>query len=360
MVLPVDTTRRSALGTAVPGVDRRRSLLRAGDGGRWAGLLVLALLCAAALIASMLVGSRGIDPSDVFSSLIHPDPDDPVSQAVWFSRVPRTVIVLAAGAALGVAGALMQAVTRNPMADPGILGVNAGASLAVVVGLAFFGVTDVAQYMWWAFGGALLTSILVFVIGNTGTVRGNAVRMTLSGVALGAVLSGFSSAVLLTNSQLLERMRGWSAGTTASQPLEGTVQLLPYIGAGLVIALLSSRALDVLSLGEASAVAMGAHPNRIRLVVLIAIALLAGAATAAAGPIGFLGLLAPHLARMVVGPHQGWILAYSVLIAPAVMGFADVLGRVITKGEVPVGVVTAFIGAPVLIVMVRRLRVSEV
>ena len=360
MALPVDTTRRSAPGAAVPGADRRQSLLRAGDGGRWVGLLVLALLCAAALITSMLVGSRSIDPSDVFSALMHPDPEDPVSQAVWFSRVPRTVIVLAAGAALGVAGALMQAVTRNPMADPGILGVNAGASLAVVVGLAFFGVTDVAQYMWWAFGGALLTSILVFVIGNTGTVRGNAIRMTLSGVALGAVLSGFSSAVLLTNSQLLERMRGWSAGTTASQPLEGTVQLLPFIGAGLVIALLSSRALDVLSLGEASAVAMGAHPNRIRLVALIAIALLAGAATAAAGPIGFLGLLAPHLARMVVGPHQGWILAYSVLIAPAVMGFADVLGRVITSGEVPVGVVTAFIGAPVLIAMVRRLRVSEV
>ncbi|MBD8537376.1 iron chelate uptake ABC transporter family permease subunit, partial [Plantibacter sp. CFBP 13570] len=164
-------------------------------------------------------------------------------------------------------------------------------------------------------------------IGNTGSARGNPVRMTLSGVALGAVLSGFSSAVLLSNSEVLQKMRGWSAGTTASQPLDATLAIVPFIVAGLILAMLSSRSLDLLSLGEASAVAMGAHPNRIRIVALVAIALLAGGATAAAGPIGFLGLLAPHIARMIVGPHQGWILAYSVLIAPTVTGFADVLGR---------------------------------
>jgi iron complex transport system permease protein len=327
---------------------------------RFVGLVPLVILCVLALAASMLVGSRAVPPADVLNALLHPDPDDAISQTVWFSRVPRTVLVLVAGAALGVAGALMQAVTRNPMTDPGILGVNAGASLAVVVGLAFFAVTDISQYMWWSFAGAMLTSVAVFMIGNTGAARGNPVRMTLSGVALGAVLTGFSSAVLLSNSAVLERMRGWSAGTTASQPLDATAAIVPFIVVGLVIALLSSRALDVLSLGEASAVAMGAHPNRIRVVALIAIALLAGGATAAAGPIGFLGLLAPHVARMIVGPHQGWIMAYSVLIAPIVLGFADVLGRVITAGEVPVGVVTAFIGAPVLIWMVRRFRVSEV
>jgi iron complex transport system permease protein len=327
---------------------------------RWIGLIALAVLCAAALAASMLVGSRFVAPADVLHFLVHPDPDDAISQTIWFSRVPRTVLVLVAGAALGVAGALMQAVTRNPMTDPGILGVNAGASLAVVVGLAFFGVTDISQYMWWSFAGAMITSVLVFVIGNTGSARGNPVRMTLSGVALGAVLSGFTSAVLLSNSEMLQRLRGWSAGTTASQPLDATLAIVPIIAAGLIIALLSSRSLDVLSLGEASAVAIGAHPQRIRLVALVAIALLAGGATAAAGPIGFLGLLAPHLARMIVGPHQGWIMAYSVLIAPAIMGFADVLGRIITAGEVPVGIVTAFIGAPVLIYMVRRFRVSEV
>ncbi|WP_205847530.1 FecCD family ABC transporter permease [Plantibacter flavus] len=350
----------SAPNTSLSGADPRASAASDSSRRRWIGLIPLALLCLAALAASMLVGSRSLPPADVVHVLFHPDPADAISQTVWLSRVPRTVLVLIAGAALGVAGALMQAVTRNPMTDPGILGVNAGASLAVVVGLAFFGMTDISQYMWWSFAGAMITSVLVFMIGNTGSARGNPVRMTLSGVALGAVLSGFSSAVLLSNSEVLQKMRGWSAGTTASQPLDATLAIVPFIVAGLILAMLSSRSLDLLSLGEASAVAMGAHPNRIRIVALVAIALLAGGATAAAGPIGFLGLLAPHIARMIVGPHQGWILAYSVLIAPTVMGFADVLGRVITAGEVPVGVVTAFIGAPVLIYMVRRSRVSEV
>lgn len=327
---------------------------------RLLGLLSLVLACLAALTLSMMIGSRALAPGEILQFLAAPGPEDPVSQVVWQSRVPRTVLVLLAGAALGVAGGLMQAVTRNPLADPGILGVNAGASLAVVVGLAFFGVTAISQYMWWSFAGALITSVLVFAIGNSGPVRSSPVRMTLAGVALGAVLSGFSSAVLLSNSEILARMRGWSAGTTASQSLSATLVIAPFIAAGLLIALLSTRALDVLSLGEASAVAMGAHPQRIRMVALVAIALLAGGATATAGPIGFIGLMAPHLARMLVGPHQGWIMAYSILLAPTVLGLADVLGRVLVAGEIPVGVVTAFLGAPVLILMVRRSRVAEV
>lgn len=326
---------------------------------RLIGLVVLIVLALAALTLSMLVGSLSTSPGQVWHYLLNPDPTDPISRAVWQSRVPRTVLILVAGAALGVAGGLMQAVTRNPMTDPGILGVNAGASLLVVIGIAYFGVSDVADYMWWSFFGASVTSVVVFVIGNTGPMRGNPVKMTLSGVALGAVLTGFSSAILLTHSDVLARMRGWSAGTTASQPLDATLAIAPFIGAGLLIALASTRSLDVLSLGEASAVAMGANPNRIRLVVLLAIALLAGGATAAAGPIGFVGLLAPFVARTIVGPHQGWIMAYSVVIAPAVLGFSDVLGRVVVEGEVPVGVVTAFVGAPLLIYMVRRYRMPE-
>lgn len=326
---------------------------------RLAGLVVISALCCGALGLSMMVGSRTIPPAEIVHFLLNPDPADPVSQVVWQSRIPRTVLIFVAGAGFGVAGGLMQAVTRNPMTDPGILGVNAGASLLVVIGLAFFGLSDISQYMWWSFAGAILTSVTVFVIGNTGPMRGNPIRMTLSGVALGAVLGGFTSAVLLSNPDVLQRMRGWSAGTTASQPLDATMSILPFVIIGLVIALASTRALDVLSLGEAAAVAMGASPQRTRLAALIAIALLAGGATAAAGPIGFIGLLAPHLARMMVGPHQGWIMAYSILLAPAVLGVSDVLGRIITSGEVPVGVVTAFVGAPLLIYMVRKYRVPE-
>lgn len=339
--------------TEIPAGVRPRASVRA------LGLLPLALVCLAALALSMLVGSRSIPSAEVLHFLLHPDPDDAVSQVVWQSRVPRTVLLLLCGAGLGVAGGLMQAVTRNPMTDPGILGVNAGASLAVVLGLAYFGVTGIRGYMWWSFAGAVVTSVVVFMLGNSGPMRGNPVRMTLSGVALGAVLSGFTSTVLLTNSDVFARMRGWSAGTTASQPLDAAVAIAPFILIGLVIAMASTRALDVLALGEASAVALGANPNRTRMVALVAIALLAGGATAAAGPIGFIGLLAPHLSRMLVGPHQGWIMAYSVLAAPAVLGVSDVLGRVLTSGEVPVGVVTAFVGAPLLVYMVRRFRVPE-
>lgn len=325
-------------------------------------VIVLIPLCIALVIALLLslgIGARSLAVGDILHYLVHPDPSDPISQVVWQSRVPRTVLVLVAGAALGVSGGLMQAVTRNPLTDPGILGVNAGASLAVVVGLAYFGLSDVHQYMWFALFGALVTAFSVFVIGNTGKVRGNPIRMTLAGVALGAVLSGMTSAILLTNSQILRRMRGWAAGTTASQPLSDTLAIVPLVVVGLLLALASSKALDVLALGEASAVAMGAKPVRIRMVALVAITLLAGSATAVAGPIGFIGLLAPHVARMIVGPHQGWIMAYAIVIAPTIVGISDVIGRRITEGEVPVGVVTAFVGAPLLIYMARRLRVAE-
>lgn len=326
---------------------------------RTAGLVVLVIVTLASLLLSLAIGARSIAPDDVLRYLFKPEFGDPISQVVWQSRVPRTVLVVLSGASLGVAGGLMQAVTRNPLTDPGILGVNAGASLAVVAGLAFLGLTDLRNYMWFALAGAFITSIVVFIVGNTGKNRGNAVRMTLSGVAIGAVLSGFSSAILLTNSDVLRQMRGWAAGTTASQSLEDALSVVPLIAIGLVIAFLSTRALDVLALGEASAVAMGARPNRIRLVALVAITLLAGGATAATGPIGFVGLLAPHLARMMVGPHQGWITAYSMFLGTLVVAVSDVLGRILSPGEVPVGVVTAFIGAPVLIWMARRFRLNE-
>lgn len=207
---------------------------------RTAGLVVLVIVTLASLLLSLAIGARSIAPDDVLRYLFHPELGDPISQVVWQSRVPRTVLVVLAGASLGVAGGLMQTVTRNPLTDPGILGVNAGASLAVVAGLAFLGLTDLRNYMWFALAGAFITSIVVFIVGNTGKNRGNAVRMTLSGVAIGAVLSGFSSAILLTNSDVLRQMRGWAAGTTASQSLEDALSVVPLIAIGLVIAFLST------------------------------------------------------------------------------------------------------------------------
>lgn len=327
--------------------------------GRILGLFPFAALLVGVLVLSMVVGAGDVSPGQVWNYLLHPAEDEFTSQVVWQSRIPRTVLILVGGVAFGLAGALMQAITRNPLTDPGILGVNNGASLAVVIGLSFFGISGISGYMWWALAGALVTSVAVVIIGNIGAVKGNPIKLTLSGVALGAVLQGITSALLLIDSARFERMRGWSAGSTASQPLDNATSVLPLVIVGVGLAFALTRALDVLMLGDASAIAMGAHPGRIRLGGLVAIALLAGGATAAMGPVGFIGLITPHLCRLVIGPHQGWIMTYSVLVAPIILGVADVIGRVITAGEVPVGVVTPVIGAPLLIYMVRRFRVGE-
>ena len=346
------------MSTAVSTGRSRPLITDAGLVWRALGLIPALVLLALVLTGSMLIGAQAVAPSEVWHFLLQSDSSNATSNIVWESRVPRTVIILIAGAAFGVAGSIMQAVTRNPLTDPGILGVNSGASLAIVIGLAFFGMTDISQYMWWALLGALITSVVVFLVGNSGHMRGDPIKLTLAGVALAAVLGGFTSAVLLTDSQLLNDMRGWAAGTTANQPLHSTLAATPVVVIGLILALLLGRSLDVLALGEATAIAMGAHPTRIRIIALVAVALLAGGATAVMGPVAFIGLLTPHLCRLVVGAHQGWIMAYSIIVAPIILAVADVIGRVISSGEIPVGVVTPFIGGPLLIYMVRRLRVS--
>ncbi|MDO4610074.1 iron chelate uptake ABC transporter family permease subunit [Corynebacterium sp.] len=320
-------------------------------------LVALAAGLAGALALSMLVGARPLSPAETWAALSGEGPAD-VIDVVEHSRVPRTLLLLAAGAALGVAGALMQTITRNPMADPGILGVNAGAGFAVVIALTFLGMRDITSYLYPAFIGALATSAAVFAVGGTGRMKGDPVRLTLAGVALGAVLSGLTSGMLLTDPELYGRMRSWTVGTSASVPVESTLVLLPFIAAGLLLAFASYRSLDVLALGDAAAVALGARPTRIRVVCLVAISLLAGAATAAAGPIGFIGLLTAHLARAAAGASQGWILAYAVVAAPLILAVSDVIGRVVVPGELPVGIVTSFVGAPMLIWVVRRFRMG--
>lgn len=322
-------------------------------------LVGLTLACIGALVASLVYGSRELGLDELFSALTNPDPNSPEYTIVWLSRVPRTLVIIVAGIALGVAGAVMYAVTRNPLTDPGILGVNAGASFAVVVGIVVFNVTSIANYRWFALIGAMLTSLVVFLVGSY-TAHGkrhDPVRLTLTGVAFGAVLSGMTSIVLLNNAQVYWVMRGWSAGTTAQRPTEAALEIAPLVALGLVIAAVSWRGLDAMALGEPTAIALGFKPGRIRLLALMSIALLAGGATAAAGPIAFLGLLTAHLARAIAGPHQGWITLYALVAAPLILAVADVIGRLASAGEIPVGVVMPILGAPLLIVVARRMRV---
>jgi iron complex transport system permease protein len=263
------------------------------------------------------------------------------------------------GTALGVAGALIQAMTRNPLADPGILGVNAGAALFVAFAVGVLGVTDVRFYVWFAFVGAVLATVAVYALGSVGRAGATPIRLTLSGIALGAVLGGVTSGMLLLDPDAFARMRFWGAGSLAGRGLDIAAATGPFVVLGLCLAALVARPLNAIALGDELARSLGANALRTRTVGVVAVTLLAGAATAAAGPVGFVGLMVPHMVRWFVGPDQRWILIHTVFAAPALLLFADVVGRIVIEpGELQVGIVTAFVGAPVLILLVRRKKAS--
>ncbi|WP_165367518.1 iron chelate uptake ABC transporter family permease subunit [Phytoactinopolyspora endophytica] len=325
---------------------------------RGAGFLVALAALAVVVLLSISVGAREIPLTVVWDALFdHADIDD--HHVVRGLRLPRTVVGLVVGAALGIAGALTQALTRNPLADPGILGVNAGAALFVALGIGVFGVGSVSGYLWFAFAGALMVTVAVYLIGSAGRGPADPVRLVLAGVALGAVVSGITTGLVLLDPQTFDQMRNWNAGSFVGRDLDVVWPVLPFLAAGLLLAMVSARPLNAIGLGEDMASSLGANVTRTRVIVVIAVTLLAGGATAIAGPIGFVGLMMPHVARWIVGPDQRWILPYTVVLAPILLLSADILGRVLMRpGEVPVGIVTAFVGAPVLIILIRRKKAS--
>ncbi|WP_430781492.1 FecCD family ABC transporter permease [Actinoplanes sp. G11-F43] len=328
-----------------------------GPRRRLIGLAVAVTTLLVLLVLSVLVGSTAIAPSVVWDALFHPAADID-HFAIRDYRLPRTMVGLAVGAALGVGGALIQALTRNPLADPDILGINAGASFAVTVAVGVLGIRDIGGYMWFAFAGALLVTLMVLALGSTRQGR-SPVVMVLAGVCVGAVLRGAGSALELTNPDAFDAMRAWNAGSIVGRPLDLVWPLLPFLVVALILAVVVAGPLDAMALGDDLAAAQGVRLARIRVLAVIALTLLAGGATALAGPIGFVGLMVPHVARWIAGPHQGWIFAYSVLLAPILLLASDVLGRLVMHpNEIPVGVITAFVGAPVLITLVRRRNVS--
>lgn len=321
------------------------------------GLVVALVVLLVLLVASVLIGSTAIAPSAVWDALFHPSAN--IDQfAIRDYRLPRTIVGLVVGMALGVAGALIQALTRNPLADPGILGFNAGASFAVTVAVGLLGVRDISGYMWFAFAGALIVTLMVLALGST-RQGSSPVVMVLAGVCVGAVLRGAADALQLTNPDAFDQMRSWNAGSIVGRPLDLVWPILPFFAVALLLAFAVSGPLNAMALGDELAVAQGVRLARTRVIAIIAITLLAGGATAIAGPIVFIGLMVPHVARWIVGPHQRWIFAYSVLLGPILLLASDILGRVVMRpSEIPVGVVTAFVGAPVLIVLVRRKKAS--
>ncbi|WP_432077116.1 FecCD family ABC transporter permease [Streptomyces wuyuanensis] len=321
---------------------------------RGAGLLLTSGALLLVGLLSVWVGTRGIPFSATWSLLWWPDGSE-ASVIIHDYRVPRTLLGLLVGAALGLSGALMQSLTRNPLADPGLLGVSLGASSGVVVAIAFLGVGSVLGYVWFAFLGAALASVLVYVLGSFGRSLATPDRLVVAGAAVTAVLFALNYAVLLLHPRAFDQFRFWTAGALAGRNIDVVLIVLPFVVVGLLLALGLAPALNALAMGDQMGRALGVHVGRSRVLGLVAVILLCGAATAAAGPIGFVGLVVPHVARFVVGTDQRWVLAYSMLFAPVLLLGADVLGRMLgAPGEIEVGIVTAFLGAPLFIALCRR------
>ncbi|MGW8775170.1 FecCD family ABC transporter permease [Streptomyces sp. NPDC055794] len=324
---------------------------------RLLGMVLALAVLTALLMLSLMIGSTAIAPSVVWDALFNPSAH-PDQFAIRDFRLPRTIVGLAVGVALGLSGALIQALIRNPLADPGVLGVHAGSSFAVTVAVGLLGVREARGYMWFAFAGALIVTLLVLALGST-RKGSSPVVMVLAGVCVGAVLGGAREALQLTNPDAFDAMRYWNAGSITGRPLDVVWPIVPFLAVALLLAFAVSGPLNALALGDELARAQGVRLGRTRVLAVIALTFLAGGATAIAGPIGFVGLMVPHVARWIVGPDQRWIFAYSALLAPSLLLVSDILGRVVMRpGEIPVGIITAFVGAPVLVVLVRRKKAS--
>ncbi|WP_225442520.1 FecCD family ABC transporter permease [Paenibacillus lycopersici] len=327
---------------------------------RLTGFIVALVLLAAAMCLSLMIGAKRLSPETVWLALFSNN-DSYEHRVILDSRLPRTLLALAVGPAFGLSGALIQALTRNPLADPGILGVSAGAAFAVAVGVGVFSVGSLSGYVGFALVGAMAATVIVYIIGGgAGKKSPTPVQLTLAGVALGAALSGITTAMTLLNTKAFERMLNWTVGTLARTNPGDLRFVLPLLVAGAILALAIAPALNAIAFGEDRASSLGVNVMLIRGIGMIAITLLAGGATAIAGPIGFLGLMVPHCVRWFVGPSQPWIFLYSMAVAPLLLLVADIVGRVvISPTEVPVGIVMGFIGAPILIVLVRRRSASK-
>ncbi|MFI8932738.1 FecCD family ABC transporter permease [Streptomyces sp. NPDC053474] len=323
---------------------------------RGIGLLLSAVLLLAVVFASIAVGAKPLSMDQVWHGLFQDS--GTYADVVVGERVARTLLGVLAGLALGLSGAVLQALTRNPLADPGLLGINMGASAAVVTAISFFGVTSLSGYVWFAFAGSAIVGVLVYMLG--GTRNATPVRLALAGTALTAALTGYLQAMMITDNAALDKMRFWTVGSLASAKTETIQQVLPFLVIGALIALGLARPLNALGMGDDTARALGARLNRTRALSMAAATLLCGAATAVCGPIMFVGLMVPHVVRSFTGPDMRWIMPYAALLSPVLLLGADVLGRVVSRpAELQVGIVTAAIGAPVFIFLVRRQRMAQ-
>ncbi|WP_331142270.1 iron ABC transporter permease [Nocardioides sp.] len=323
---------------------------------RSAWLLGALAVTVAAALASVAFGVRIVGWADIVDGLT--GSEETVSSAAVAKRIPRTLLALVAGAALGLAGAVMQGVTRNPLADPGLLGITQGASLAVVSGMAFFGLTAPSSYVWVAIAGSAAAAVFVWAVGSLGRGGATPLKLALAGAATAAACTSLVSAVLLPRIDVMDSFRFWQIGGVGGASYDRIGLVVPFLVVGALVCLASARGLNSLALGDDVAAGLGQRVGTTRLLAAAGAVTLCGAATAVAGPIGFVGLVVPHLCRLLIGVDHRWLLPASAVTGAALLTSADVIGRVIARpSEVDVGIVTALIGAPFFIWIVRRTKV---
>nr|WP_272848291.1 iron ABC transporter permease [Paracoccus saliphilus] len=321
-------------------------------------LSMLVALVVILCLISVAVGTRDVGWSDLLAAL--QGQTDSVGQAAVATRIPRTLMAAMAGSALGLAGAIMQGVTRNPLADPGILGVNNGAAMAVVIGIAWFQMSSAASYVWVAILGAGLTAVFVYAIGSLGRGGATPLKLALAGAATSVAFSSLTIAVVLPRNDIAGGVRSWQIGGVGGATFDRIELILPTMLAGFFIAMLSARKLNLLALGDDVAAGLGEKVALARGVAALAAVMLCGAATAVCGPIGFVGLVVPHICRLLFGVDHRWLLPCSALGGAALLILADVTGRLIARpSELDVGIVTAFVGAPFFIWIIRRQKVRD-
>lgn len=324
--------------------------------GLVAGFAILVVMA----ICSVFVGSRDISSADVWQSLRYFDATNSEHLLVVQLRVPRALLAIVVGAALGLAGAIMQAMTRNPLADPGLFGINAGATAAVVIAISVFGLSDVSSYLWFGLTGASVAGVCVLFLGGIKTGI-NPVRMVLAGAAITVVLLALTHIVTINSEdQVFERFRHWVVGSLQGRGYEVLLPSALCVALGAMLALLLASSLDTMALGNDVSRSLGINPLYIWGMSSLAVVLLSGAATAAAGPVSFVGLTAPHIARIFTGPDHRWLLPYSMLLSALLLLGADILGRVVgAPGEISVGIMVALIGGPFFIYLVRRWKIAQ-
>ncbi|MFS0872636.1 FecCD family ABC transporter permease [Paenibacillus xylanilyticus] len=322
-------------------------------------LILCIVLLGVCVLASLVLGSRLVKWNELMDGLFHPNIDTYGANIVR-KRISRTVFSLFCGAALGVSGALMQSVTRNPIADPSILGVNTGASLFVVFGIAFLGTTTASQYIWLALVGAAITAVFVFGIGSMGRGGATPIKLVLAGAATSAALSSLVTAIMIPRSYVMDQFRFWQVGSVGSGNWGDIGTFAPFLIIGMLIAFVTAPALNAMALGDDVATGLGVRTGVLRFDAALAAVLLCGAATALAGPIGFVGLLSTHVIRLMLGPDLRFVIPMSAIAGAVILTLSDVLGRLIgSPGELEVGVVTAFIGAPILIILAMKSKVRS-